>query len=214
MRLALLLIAVSSVWAVEPKVPDVRVEQTPNGPVVYVHNPMKQEFLTAVCLAVSEHPFWEDEIQEPIAPGAEKRIAITNLPSGVKADQVQVKAAIYSDGTLAGNPQLGIMIVKRRWFVMDTSHELIRRLQQAQHDNTPKATVMGDLKAWADSLQPVPDAPLFNERLVDRSAGRELILRTIAEIDKTNSYSDALVDLLHSEANIATSRPRLSELPL
>jgi hypothetical protein len=38
-------------------------------------------------------------------------------------------------------------------------------------------------------------------------ASRDLILRTISQLEGTKSYSDVLLDLLKEESNIATSRP-------
>jgi hypothetical protein len=146
--------------------------------------------LTAVCLATAENPFWEDEIREPIPPGAEKRIEISH-PGAVK-----VQAALYADGSYAGDRQMSGPLREMRQFTLDTARDLIVTLQKAQKLNTPKATVVGDLKVQADALRVQ----------ANRQAAQALILRTISQLNGTKSYSEVLVDLLKEESDIATSK--------
>jgi hypothetical protein len=189
-KLALLVSISVSLWAIEPRLPEIRIEPKVGGWVVYIRNPTAQP-LTAVCLAAVEHPFWEDEIREPIPPNGEKRIEFDHPGA------VTVQAAIYADGTTAGDTKIVGQFLETRRFTLNTARDLVKTLQKAQKLNTPKATVAGDLKIQADTLrlQPIGEA------------SRDLILRTISQLEGTKSYSDVLLDLLKEESNIATSRP-------
>ena len=181
-----------SAWAIQPQMPEIRIEPTETGSVVHIHNPTTQA-LTAVCLATADHPLWEDEIREPIPPGGEKSVVFSH-PGPVK-----VQAALYADGTSWGDAGLVGQLVELRRFELTTARDLIKTLQKAQQMNTPKATVVGDLKVQADALKVQPN----------EESAEDLILRTIGQLNGTKSYSDVLVDLLKEESNIATSRPEV-----
>jgi hypothetical protein len=189
-KLALLASISISLWAIEPRLPEIRIEPKVGGSVIYIRNPTTQP-LTAICLAVTERPFWEDEIREPIPPNGEKRIEFDHPGT------VTVQAAIYADGTTAGDKTLVGPLLEIRRLTLTKARDLIKALQKAQQLNTPKATVVGDLKIQADTLRTQPSA----------EPARDLILRTINQLNGTKSYSDVLLDLLKEESNIATSRP-------
>jgi hypothetical protein len=213
---SILLAGVLSSSAAESPAPTLRIERTAAGPVTYIHNPGAQP-LTAVLLTTDNHPggdllFWQDEIREPIPPGADKQIELSNLPAGVTADRVKVQAGLYADGSSTGDPamvgqSIG-QLLQRRGLLLDTARELLRRIEQAQKANTPKATLIGDLKVWADSLQQAPNVPVYGQGPVVQSVARTLILSAIDQLNK-RSISDVLVDSMKTESDIDASRPPL-----
>jgi hypothetical protein len=170
--------------------PVITIEPTATGSAIAIHNPTAQP-LTAICLAQADQPLWEDELREPVPPGGDKKI-VFNHPG-----PLTVRAAVYADGTWAGDHDLVPTLLERRRFQLDTARGLIKTLQTAQKQNTPKATIAGDLKVQADTLRVQPN----------REGAEDLILRTIKQLEGTRSYSDVLVDLLKEESNIATSLP-------
>jgi hypothetical protein len=66
--------------------PALRVEAVPAGSVLYVKNTASQP-LTAHLIELVDYPgssftLFDDDIANPVAPGAEKRIPITNMTVG------------------------------------------------------------------------------------------------------------------------------------
>lgn len=72
-------------------------------------------------------------------------------------------------------------------------------IQKARKQNTPAATLEGDLKVQADGLKSQPE----------REASRRLFIDTIAQLQNTKSYGDVMVDLLKEESNTASGEPAL-----
>jgi len=87
---------------------------------------------------------------EPMAPGEIKQIQVTNMTVGAVPDYVKMQAAIYADGTSSGIPEKITQLVERRKAVLETTRELIRRLEKIS-DST---AAVADLKQWTDSMQP------------------------------------------------------------
>lgn len=176
--------------AVEPRMPSVRIEPAAGGSIVFVHNPTSQP-LIAVFLATRDHPFWEEEFREPVPAQGDRRVDFPH------PGDVTVKAAVYADGSWAAEERLRPQLQEQRNHTLTTARELIKTVQKAEKQNTPLATLEGDLKIQADGLASQPE----------REAGRRLILETISQLQKTGSYASVMVDLLKEESNIATGEP-------
>lgn len=105
-----LLFACSALFAETP-VPALRVEPAVQSSILFVKDAPTQPALTAFLVELVHYPgsyyqLWEDDlITEPIAPGAEKKIPISNMTVGAVPDYVHLTAAIYADGTTAGLPK-------------------------------------------------------------------------------------------------------------
>ncbi len=157
-KLALVFLLTLSSAAAEMPLPQLRVEPTTGGSIFYVRNVSPQP-LTAFLIELVNYPgssysLWQDEAaSEPISPGAEKRIQVANMTVGAVPDYVKIQAALFADGTSSGIPEKVAQLIERRRFTLQTTRELIRRLEKAHAENAPKDAVIADLKQWADSMQ-------------------------------------------------------------
>src|SRR5882724_13637759 len=104
----------------ETPLPELKVDATAGGSVLFIRNPT-QVPLTAYLIELVDYPgsaysLWQDELLggEPIAPGVEKRIQITNMTVGAVPDYVKMRAAVYADGSTAGITEKIALIIGRR----------------------------------------------------------------------------------------------------
>ena len=187
--------------AMAAQLPELRTEPIGGGSVFFIKNtssvPLTAYLIELVDYPGSSYSLWQDEISaQPIAPGAEKRIQVTNMTAGAVPDYMKLTAAIFADGTTAGAlPKVG-QFIDRRHAVLVTTRDLISRLE--------KGATKADLKQWADSLQPVGKA----KPSVNQSASRSLIMETEAWLD-AHSPAETLTKLRASEKALAASKPTL-----
>jgi hypothetical protein len=130
--------------------PELRIEAVAAGSVLYVRNASKQP-LTAFLIELVGYPgssyaYWFDDPAEPVAAGGEKRIPVTNMLVGAAPDYVKMQGAIYADGMAAGTPQKVEQLLARRKIVLDTTREIIGRLEHGAS--------AADLKQWAGGVKP------------------------------------------------------------
>jgi hypothetical protein len=150
-----------SLWAAsaQTSLPELRTEPIGGGSIFHVRNTASQP-LTAFLIELVNYPgssysFWQDDVSHaPLAPGGEQSIQVTNMTVGAVPDYVKMQAALYADGTSSGIPEKVTQLVERRRFSLETLRTLIDRLEKAQSTNTPKASVIADLKQWASPRQP------------------------------------------------------------
>jgi len=192
--------------------PELRVEPTAGGSVFYVKNG-SPEPLTAYLIELVDYPgsyyaLWQDEVSAPIALGAEKRIQIANMTVGAVPDYVKMQAALYADGSSSGIPEKVTQLVERRRFTLQTTRELIGRLEKAQAAGTAKASVIADLKQWAESMQPQGRPNRNSQATINQAAARSLISDTAAGLD-AHSIAETLAGLRASERALAASKPAL-----
>src|SRR5580698_458791 len=139
-------------FAIAAQLPELRTEPIGGGTVFFVKNTSSQP-LTGYLIELVDYPgssysLWQDEISsEPVAPGAEKRIQVTNMTAGAVPDYMMIQAAIYADGSTAGVPEKVTQFIERRKAALATTRELIARIG--------KGATKAELTQWADSLQPV-----------------------------------------------------------
>jgi hypothetical protein len=197
--------------ALQAPLPGLRVEAIDAGSVLHVKNPSTQP-LTAFVIELVDYPgssfsLWQDEVEsEPIPPGGEKRTRTTNMTIGAAPEYVKLQAALYADGTSAGIPEKVAQFIESRRARLETTRELIRRIEKAQSAGAPAASVAADLKTWADSTRPANPrkAPAWMGQL--GPAAR--ISRTAAELEK-QSIAETLARLRASERALAASKPAL-----
>jgi len=205
---AILLLALAA-SAAEP-LPELRIEPTAGGSVLYVKNVTAQP-LTAYLIELVDYPgssysLWQDDVTAPIAPGVEKRIPITNMTVGAVPDYVKIRAAIYADGNSAGIPEKVTQMVERRRFTLQTTRELILRLEKAA--SATKASMVADLKQWSESLSPAGRPNRNSQAAINQAAGRSLIADAIAQLD-AHAASEVASALRASERALAASKPAL-----
>jgi hypothetical protein len=208
-KLAPALLFAISAAAAEMPLPVLRIEPAPGGSVFYVKNASTQP-LTAYLIELVNYPgssysLWQEEITgQPVAPGAEKRIPVNNMTVGAVPDYVKLQAALFADGSSSGIPEKVAQLVERRRALLDTTRQLLGRLEKA---GTPKAG-QADLKQWADSMQPSGRPNRNSQAFINQSAARGLIADTIAGLDRI-SLEDTLTSLKANERALAAGKPPL-----
>jgi len=192
-------------FATGAQLPELRTEPIGGGTVFFVKNTSSQP-LTGYLIELVDYPgssysLWQDEIaSEPVAPGAEKRIQVTNMTAGAVPDYMKIQAAIYADGSTAGAPEKVTQFIERRKAILATTRELIGRIE--------KSATKSDLKQWADSLQPVGKVKPNSQPVINQTAARGLILETVARLE-SHSIEETLGTLRASEKALAASKPTL-----
>ena len=187
------------------QLPQLRTEPIGGGTVFFVKNISAQP-LTAYLIELVDYPgssytLWQDEISaEPIAPGAEKRIQVTNMTAGAVPDYMKIQAAIYADGSTAGVPEKVTQFIERRKAVLRTTRELIGRIE--------KGATKADLQQWAESLQPVGKVKANSQPVINQAAARTLVSETAAKLE-SHSIEETLASLRASERALAASKPAL-----
>jgi hypothetical protein len=184
--------------AIAAQLPELRTEPIGGGSVFFVKNtspvPLTGYLIELVDYPGSSYSLWRDEISAaPIPPGGEKRIQVTNMTAGAVPDYMKLTAAIFADGSTAGSPEKVSQFIQRRRFVLETTRELIRRLE--------KGATKAELMQWADSLQPVGKVRPNAQPVINQAAARSLIIATAGTMD--------LASLRASEKALASSKPLL-----
>jgi hypothetical protein len=201
--LALLLLPLLATAA---QLPELRTEPIGGGTVFLVKNTSAQP-LTGYLIELVDYPgssysLWMDEVVtgEPVAPGAEKRIQVTNMTAGAVPDYMKIQAAIYADGSTAGVPEKVTQFVERRKAVLATTRELIGRVE--------KGATKANLTQWADSLQPVGKVRPNAQPVINQAASRALVSQAAAMLG-SGSAEGTLGWLRGSEKALAASKPTL-----
>ena len=162
MRLALMFMSVAAFAA---SLPELRIEAAAGGSVLFVRNTSSQTLVTYLIELVdypgSSFSLWRDE---PVAPGEEKRIQITNMTVGAVPDYVKVRAARYADGSTAGVPDKVALLNGRRLAQLEAARELAKKLETGQ-----------DLRVWTDSLKPEGKPKYDSPAWVNRAGQYELV---------------------------------------
>jgi len=209
MKLAAAFLVAAVAGLAQPPLPELRIEPTSGGSIFYVRNGGQQP-LTAFLIELVDYPgssysLWQDDVAAPILPGVEKRIPVANMTVGAVPDYVKMRAALYADGTSSGIPEKVTQLVERRRFRLETTRELIRRLEKP---GAQKAAAMADLKQWADSLAPQGKGNRNSQAAINQAAARALVSDTAAQLD-ARPLADTLAALHSSERALAASKPAL-----
>ena len=209
--LAALLLAIPFAAAQTPS-PELRTEPTGGGSIFHVRNVSSQP-LTAFLIELVDYPgssytYLEDDVTSGgIPPGDDKRIPVANMTVGAVPDYVKIQAALYADGSSSGADGKVAQIVQRRRFVLQTTRELIARLEKAQSSNLRASSAIGELKQWADSMQPAAKGRT-SQKSVNEAAAKTLIAETAAGLE-AHPLSEMLTRLQTSERALAASKPAL-----
>jgi hypothetical protein len=144
--------------AAQTPLAELRIDAVPGGSVIFVRNTGSQP-LTAYLIELVDYPgssfvLWRDALVDDESaytePGMEKRIPVTNLSVGAVPDHVNVRAAIYADGTTAGLAEKVTLLLDRRRTTLEATREAIRRVETTPH----KAALITGLTEWASALTP------------------------------------------------------------
>ena len=160
----------SSAFAQAP-LPDLKIDAITGGSVLFVRNSSQQP-LVAYMIELVDYPgssfsLSQDALLsgEPIAPGVEKRIQITNMTVGAVPDYVKLSAAIYADGSTAGVPEKIVLLTGRRKAQLEVARDMIKRLEASE-----------DLSPWIESLKPEGKPKYDSPTWVNRAAQHSFAL--------------------------------------
>jgi hypothetical protein len=198
----------SALAAAQTLLPGLRVEPVSGGTNFYVKNTAAQP-LTAFILELDGYPgshymLVQDESSgAPIAPGEEQRIHTSNMTPGAVPDYMKLQAAIYADGTSAGQPEKVAQLFEHRRAMLETTRGLMARLEKAT--GTDKAALVAELRQWSASL-PEPER---RERIrpagINQMDSKNLIERVAKQLEST-SLADVLAGLRASARALAVSK--------
>ena len=192
--------------AADAPLPVLRIEPTTGGSIFYVKNTSQQP-LTAYLIELVNYPgssysLWQEEITaQPIAPGAEKKIPVSNMTVGAVPDYVKLQAALFADGSSSGIPEKVAQLVERRRALLATTRELISRLEKP-------GSSASDLRQWSAALEPAGRPKRDSQAFINQAATRSLISDTAASLERT-SLDATLARLRAAERAFAASKPSL-----
>ncbi len=97
----------------------------------------------------SFYTFIVDEVNgQPVQPGEERASRVQNMTVGAVPDYVKLTAALYADGSTAGDPAKVTLLQDRRKAMLDATRGVIQRLTRAKD----KHALIVELNAWADTI--------------------------------------------------------------
>lgn len=213
-RLSAVLTLSSTFALAQAPLPGLRVEPATGASVLFVSDAASQPPLTAFLVELVRYPgsyyqLWEDDItSQPIAPGAEKRIQISNMTVGAVPNYVKLNAALYADGTSAGVPEKITQLIERRRALLATTRELIGRLDRARAAGMSAAAAEAELKQQADALPALTRSTQNSQPAINQSAAKMLTAAVAVQLG-THSIEDTLSSLRAAEAALAASKPAL-----
>jgi hypothetical protein len=96
---------VAAIAAAQSALPGLRLEAVDTESLLFVKNRAAQP-MTAFLIELVDYPgssftHLHDDLAEAVAPGAEKRIPVSNMLPGAVPDCVKLQAAIFADGSTA-----------------------------------------------------------------------------------------------------------------
>src|SRR5258708_40278113 len=95
---------------------------------------------------------------------------------GAVPDYVKLQAAIYADGTASGIPEKAAQLIARRRVMLETTRELIRRLE--------KGADKAALNEWVASMpRPVGRTDRSFQAVMNQNAARDLVIATGRKLD-------------------------------
>lgn len=183
----------------QSELPALRVEANDAGSALIVKNRAAQP-VTAFLIELVDYPgssfvHLEEDLGGAIAPGAEKRIQVSNMLPGAVPDYVKLQAAIFADGATAGVAERVMRLIERRRAALRTTRELIARLE--------KGATAAELRQWAESKQTgrgIDGIVTGVERQAIEAAARRM---------ERAPAGDVLEGLRRSERSLAASKPAL-----
>ena len=155
--------------------PDLRIEAVDAGSALIVRNTHASQALTAYLVELVDYPgssyaFSQDELAqggEPLGAGKQRRIPITNMTVGAAPDYMKMRAAIFADGSTAGDSDKVAQLRARRKLLLATVREVLAH--------------PGDLKQLFESV-PVSNSKLkrSDPAVVDQASRRALLAEALA----------------------------------
>jgi hypothetical protein len=110
---------------------------------------------------------------------------------GAVPDYVKMRAALYAGGTTAGIPEKVAQLLDRRRVMLETTRQAMARIEKAQAEGMAKPALSGDLRQWADTLQPAGKGNRNSPAAINQAAAGGVVLGAAARLD-TQSAAETL----------------------
>jgi hypothetical protein len=211
MKASYLLLALSATFAAaQAPLPELRVEPALQSSILFVKDAASQPPLTAFLVELIHYPgsyyqLWEDDLlTEPIAPGTEKRVPISNMTVGAVPNYVKLTAALYADGTSAGAPEKITQLIERRKALLATTRQLIAFLEKSKGASPSAAAA--DLKQQAEALPALTRSTQNSQPAINQSAAKTLTAETASQLG-SHSIDETISWLRAAESRLASSKP-------
>jgi hypothetical protein len=193
--------------AVFGQLPGLKIEATDGGSVMVVKNLSTTQPMTAYLIELVDYPgssfaFSQDEIAtggKPLGPGEQRRIPILNMTVGAAPDYMKVMAAVFADGSSAGEAQKVAEILERRKLYLATVRDLIGRIS--------KGATAADLRKWADSiLESTSKTKRAKPEVLNPAMVRGLVADTAHSL-ASRPPAEVVKSLQATDAAISASKP-------
>ncbi len=209
-RLVIILLAALALSA-QATLPELKVDATDGGSALVVRNtstqPLTAYFIELVGYPGSTFSFYKECLStKPLPAGATERIPITNMTVGAAPEYVQMQAAIFADGSIAGAPEKVTQLLGLRRTTLETTRDLIARIEKG------KASGASALAAEFNQVAAAIPEPGKRQRslpaFVAGAAKRDFIHSTAAALTRSGIDS-TLQSLTASESALAAAKPAL-----
>jgi hypothetical protein len=206
--LAIVFAGALSVHAADTPLPELRIEPKTAGSIFFVHNSSTQP-LTAFLIELVDYPgstyfYWQDEPGVTVEPGATREIQVTNMTVGAVPDYVKLQAAIYADGATAGVADRVAWLIGRRRTLLETTREIIRRIEKAGSASAAKA----DLLQWSEGMPALTRANRNTAVGFNQAVAKSAIADAVRGLD--GDEAGVVVRRLKTlEGALATAKPAM-----
>jgi hypothetical protein len=211
-RFAATLLFTLPILAADAPLPDLHTDPAPAGSILTVKNnysqPLDAFVIELVAYPGSTFSLVHDEMgADAIAAGAEKKINVTNMTVGAVPEHVKLLAAVYEDGATAGAADKIKEILDRRKAKLETTREIIQRIEKAQAAGKDKDAIVAELREWSNSMAPprgLRPAPADLPKIATRT-----LIGVAASHINTQGVAPELANLKKTESELAASKPPL-----
>lgn len=205
----LLLVALFAASAASP-LPELQTQARDGGSTFIVKNTASQP-LTAYLIELVNYPgsaysLWQDELlaNTSVASQSTRTIPVVNMTVGAAPEYVKLTAALYADGSTAGDPAKVAQFIARRRFLQQTAHDLAGRLAQAESAATPKPALLSSLTQWAESFPPPTRTNRYTQEGINNAAARQWLHEQFTALN-SQSVGAVLTQVRLTEAALSAA---------
>jgi hypothetical protein len=199
--------------AADVPLPDLKVEPMAGGSTLTVKNNYSQP-LNAFLIELVDYPgstyssTYDLLGADAIPAGAEKKMNVANMTIGAVPEKVKLQAAVYQDGSTAGDPEKVKHILDTRRARLANTREIIERIEKDRKDGKDKDAIVADLRAWALTIVPPPPPGMQPITEPAKTVKRNMVVVSAGQVN-TKGIDAELAALKKTEGDLAASKPGL-----
>ncbi len=181
--------------------PELHTDAVDAGSVFRVKNhqsvPLVAYIIELLGYPGSFYTFIVDEVNgPPVKQGEERASRVQNMTVGAVPDYVKLTAALYADGSAAGDSAKAAALVERRKAMLEATRGVIQRINATKD----KKALIAELNAWADTIV----APGKATRNSNLNGGRSVVADAAAALE-TLSLEAELAQLKKLESALVAA---------